>query len=54
MNHESDVERNFIRLNGLTDYIKINPTDSIRELTSQSFTFAVMVRKEIGSIYQNT
>ena len=46
MNHESDVERNFIRLNGLTDYIKINPTDSIRELTSQSFTFAVMVRAE--------
>ena len=46
MNHESDIERNFIRLNGLTDYIKINPTDSIRELTSQSFTFAVMVRAE--------
>ena len=46
MNHNSDKERNFIRLNGLTDYIKINPTDSIRELTSQSFTFAVMVRAE--------
>ena len=46
MNHESDEDRSFIRLNGLTDYIKINPTDSIRELTSQSFTFAVMVRAE--------
>ena len=46
MTHNSDRERNFIRLNGLTDYIKINPTDSIRELTSESFTFAVMVRAE--------
>ena len=46
MNHESNDERSFIRLNGLNDYIKINPTDTIRELTSQSFTFAVMVRAE--------
>jgi len=46
MNHKSDDLRNFIRLNGLSDYIKINPTDSIRELTGQSFTFAVMVRAE--------
>ncbi len=46
MNHKSDDLRNFIRLNGLSDYIKINPTDSIRELTSKNFTFAVMVRAE--------
>ena len=53
MNHNSDRERNFIRLNGLTDYIKINPTDSIRELTSQSFTFYDGYSK-IDSIFLNT
>ena len=40
------LKETFIRLNGLTDYIKINPTDSIRELTSQSFTFVGDGEKE--------
>ena len=46
MNHESDEERNFLRFNGLSDYIKINPTDSIREVTSGNFTMALLVRAE--------
>ena len=46
MNHESDEERNFLRFNGLSDYVKINPTDSIREVTSGNFTMAVLVRAE--------
>jgi len=46
MNHDSDEERQFIRLNGLNDYIKINPSDSLRELTSNNFTFGVLVRAE--------
>ena len=46
MNHDSDNERQFIRLNGLNDYIKINPSDSLRELTNNNFTFGVLVRAE--------
>jgi hypothetical protein len=46
MNHDSDESRSFLRLNGISDYVKIVPNDSIRELTSQSFTWAVMIRSE--------
>ena len=46
MNHQNDNKINFCRLDGLSDYIKILPSDSLRELTSESFTFAVMVRAE--------
>ena len=46
MKHEDDSERNFIRLNGLNDYIKINSNESIREITSGNFTMSVMVRAE--------
>jgi hypothetical protein len=46
MNHESDEPRNFITFNGLSDYIKINPTDSLREVTVGNFTMAVLVRAE--------
>ena len=46
MNHTENKEINFVRLNGLNDYIKIIPNDSIRELTSNSFTWSVMVRAE--------
>ena len=46
MNHESDEKRKFLRLDGLSDYVKINPNDSIREITSQNFTMSVMVRAE--------
>ena len=46
MNHEDSKKINFVRFNGLSDYIKIVPNDSIRELTSQSFTWSVMVRAE--------
>ena len=46
MNHSGDVDRNFIRLDGLGDYIRINPNDSIREITSKNFTMSVMVRAE--------
>ena len=34
MNHEDSKKINFVRFNGLSDYIKIVPNDSIRELTS--------------------
>ena len=43
MNHDESKEINFVRLNGLNDYIKIIPNDSIRELTGESFTWSVMV-----------
>jgi len=46
MNHESDEKRKFLRLDGLSDYVKINPNDSIREITSKNFTVSVMVRAE--------
>ena len=46
MNHEDSKKINFVRFNGLNDYIKIVPNDSIRELTSESFTWSVMVRAE--------
>ena len=46
MNHTSDEERNFLRLDGLSNYVKISPNDSIREITSQNFTMSVMVRAE--------
>ena len=46
MNHESDEKRKFLRLDGLSDYVKINPNDSIREITSKNFTMSVMVRAE--------
>ena len=46
MNHDESKEINFVRLNGLNDYIKIIPNDSIRELTGESFTWSVMVRSE--------
>tara|TARA_B100001250_G_scaffold400980_1_gene412262 strand:- start:257 stop:1756 length:1500 start_codon:yes stop_codon:yes gene_type:complete len=46
MNHEESKQINFVRLNGLSDYIKVVPNDSIRELTSESFTWSVMVRAE--------
>jgi len=46
MNHQLDGEENFLRLDGLSNYIKINPNDSIRELTGDSFTMSVMVRAE--------
>ena len=46
MNHEDSKKINFVRFNGLSDYIKIVPNDSIRELTSESFTWSVMVRAE--------
>ena len=45
MNHE-DSKKLTVRFNGLNDYIKIVPNDSIRELTSESFTWSVMVRAE--------
>ena len=45
MNHEDSKKINFVRFNGLNDYIKIVPNDSIRELTSESFTWSVMVRR---------
>ena len=47
MNHEDSKKINFVRFNGLNDYIKIVPNDSIRELTSESFTWSVMVRGQI-------
>jgi len=46
MNHKTNNQINFLRLNGLSDCVKVKPTDSIRELTSQSFTWSVMVRAE--------
>ena len=46
MKHESDEPRDFITFNGLSDYIKINPTDSLREITSGNFTMSVLVRAE--------
>ena len=46
MSHEENKEISFVRLNGLSDYIKIVPNDHIRELTSDSFTWSVMVRAE--------
>ena len=46
MNHESNDERNFLRLDGLSNYIKISPNDSIREITGDNFTMSVMVRAE--------
>jgi len=46
MTHKSNDERSFLRFNGLSDYVKINPTDSIREITSGNFTMAVLVRAE--------
>jgi hypothetical protein len=46
MKHESDDSRDFITFNGLSDYIKISPNDSIREVTSGNFTMAVLVRAE--------
>ena len=46
MKHESDEPRDFITLDGLSNYIKINPTDSLREITSGNFTMAVLVRAE--------
>jgi len=46
MNHKENKTINFVRFDGLGDYIKIIPTDSIRELTSQSFTWSVMIRAE--------
>tara|TARA_Y100000592_G_C5477687_1_gene323336 strand:+ start:25 stop:1521 length:1497 start_codon:yes stop_codon:yes gene_type:complete len=46
MNHESDKEIKFLRLDGLSDCARIKPNDSIRELTAQNFTWAVMVRAE--------
>ena len=46
MKHESDEPRNFVRLNGLNDYIKINATDSTREITNGNFTMSVLVRAE--------
>ena len=46
MNHQSEEERNFLRLDGLSNYVKISPNDSIREITSQNFTMSVMVRAE--------
>ena len=46
MNSKSDEERNFLRLDGLSNYVKINPNDSIREITSGNFTMSVMVRAE--------
>jgi hypothetical protein len=46
MKHESDDPRDFITFNGLSDYIKISPTDSLREVTSGNFTMAVLVRAE--------
>ena len=46
MKHESNEPRNFARFDGLSNYIKINPTDSIRELTSGNFTMSVLVRSE--------
>ena len=44
MNHESDEKRKFLRLDGLSNYVKINPNDSIREITSKNFTMSVMIR----------
>ena len=35
-----------MRFNGLSDYIKIIPNDSIREITSGNFTMALLVRAE--------
>jgi len=46
MKKSEDKNRNFVRLNGLNEYVKVNPTDSIRELTSKSFTMSIMVRAE--------
>lgn len=46
MNHKSDEPRNFLRFNGLNDYVKIIPSDSIREITSGNFTISVLVRAE--------
>ena len=46
MNHESDEPRSFLRFNGLSDYVKISPNDSIREITGGNFTMALLVRAE--------
>ena len=46
MKTESNDSQNFITFNGLSDYIKISPTDSLREITSGNFTMAVLVRAE--------
>ena len=46
MNHESDETRSFLRFNGLSDYVKISPNDSIREITGGNFTMALLVRAE--------
>jgi len=46
MNHESDEPRSFLRFNGLSDYARISPNDTIREITSDNFTMAVLVRAE--------
>ncbi|MBC8428572.1 hypothetical protein H8D04_01675 [bacterium] len=46
MNNESNEPRNFARFDGLSNYIKINPTDSIRELTSGNFTISALVKAE--------
>jgi len=46
MNHTDNQNINFLRFNGISDYIKIIPNESIRELTGQSFTWSVMVRAE--------
>ena len=46
MNHESDEPRSFLRFNGLSDYVKISPIDSIREITGGNFTMALLVRAE--------
>ncbi|MBT3962126.1 hypothetical protein HOE22_00235 [Candidatus Woesearchaeota archaeon] len=46
MNNESNEPRNFARFDGLSNYIKINPTDSIRELTSGNFTISILVKAE--------
>ena len=46
MIHESNKPRSFLRFNGLSDYVKISPNDSIREITSGNFTMALLVRAE--------
>jgi len=46
MDNHLDEPRSFLRFNGLSDYVKINPTDSLREVTSGNFTMSLLVRAE--------
>ena len=46
MKQSSVKNRNILRLDGLSDYVKINPTDSIREITCGNFTMSVLVKAD--------